>query len=85
MREPAPLDSLSIGQTTRNPAGIVVVQVERVTTQHVLALRNVHSPGIFVDGLVIARQTAQMDDQQQLSSVLLESRRPSRLSTATRR
>ena len=51
--------------------------------EHVLALRNVHSPGIFVDGLVVARQTAQMDDQQQLSSVLLESGRPSRLSTAT--
>ena len=53
----------------------MIVQVERVTTQHVLPLRDVHIPGIFVDGVVVAGQTAEMDDQQpcqrQLGSVQL--------------
>ena len=50
----------------------MIVQVERVTTQHVLPLRDVR---IFVDGVVVAGQTAEMDDQQpcqrQLGSVQL--------------
>ena len=70
-----PHTALYEAKATRNPAGIVVVQVERVTTQHALPLRDVHIPGIFVDGVVVAGQTAEMDDQQpcqrQLSSVLL--------------
>jgi propionate CoA-transferase len=56
--EAATLDSLSIAQATKNSGGIVIVEVERVTTRHVLPPRDVRIPGIFVDGVVLAREGA---------------------------
>jgi propionate CoA-transferase len=58
--EAATLDSLSIAQATRNSGGIVIVQVERLTTSHVLPPRDVRIPGIFVDGVIVGDAAAQM-------------------------
>ncbi|HYB26541.1 MAG TPA: malonate decarboxylase subunit alpha [Solirubrobacteraceae bacterium] len=53
--EAATLDTLSLAQATKASGGIVIVQVERVTERHVLPPRDVRIPGIFVDGIVVAR------------------------------
>jgi propionate CoA-transferase len=57
-REAATLDALSIAQAAKNSGGIVLVQVEQVTTRHVLAPREVRIPGAFVDGVVVAGGSA---------------------------
>ena len=59
-REAATLDTLSIAQATKNSGGIVLVQVERVTTRHRLAPREVRIPGILVDGVVLGSSAAHM-------------------------
>jgi propionate CoA-transferase len=59
-REAATLDALSMAQAAKNSGGIVLVQVEQVTTRHVLAPREVRVPGVLVDGVVVARGTTHM-------------------------
>jgi propionate CoA-transferase len=57
-REAATLDSLSIAQAAKNSGGIVIVQVERLVAHHTLAASEVRIPGIFVDGVVVASDSA---------------------------
>ncbi|MGO9889958.1 MAG: acyl CoA:acetate/3-ketoacid CoA transferase [Solirubrobacteraceae bacterium] len=59
-REAATLDTLSIAQATKNSGGIVIVQVERVTTRHAPAPREVRLPGMLVDGVVVASSAVHM-------------------------
>jgi propionate CoA-transferase len=59
-REAATLDTLSIAQATKNSGGIVIVQVQRLTTRHRLPPREVRIPGILVDGVVVASRAAHL-------------------------
>jgi propionate CoA-transferase len=54
-REPLTLENLSIAQAVKNSGGIVIVQVERVTTERILSPQAVKLPAVLVDCVVVAR------------------------------
>ncbi|WP_051203190.1 acyl CoA:acetate/3-ketoacid CoA transferase [Hugenholtzia roseola] len=53
-KEALSLEALAIAQAAKNSGGIVIVQVERVTTRHKLHPQMVVIPSILVDAVVIA-------------------------------
>jgi propionate CoA-transferase len=48
-------EALSIAQAAKNSGGVVIVQVERVTTERILSPREVKIPGVLVDCVVVSR------------------------------
>lgn len=53
-KEALPLEALAIAQAVHNSGGKVIVQVERLTEQHLLPPDRVRIPGILVDHVVLA-------------------------------
>lgn len=53
-REALTLEALAIAQATKNSGGVVIVQVERVTTSHSVHPQMVKIPGALVDCVVVA-------------------------------
>src|SRR3712207_5854338 len=53
-KEALTLEALSIAQAVKNSCGIVIVQVERVTTERILSPQAVKLPGALVDCVVVA-------------------------------
>ena len=54
-REALTLENLSIAQAVKNSGGIVIVQVERVTTERILSPQAVKLPAVLVDCVVVSR------------------------------
>ncbi len=54
-REALTLENLSMAQAVKNSGGIVIVQVERVTTERILSPQAVKLPGVLVDCVVLAK------------------------------
>ncbi len=54
-REALTLENLSMAQAVKNSGGIVIVQVERVTTERILSPQAVKLPAALVDCVVVAR------------------------------
>ena len=54
-KEALTLEAISIAQAVKNSGGIVLVQVERVSTERILSPREVKIPSVLVDGVVESR------------------------------
>ena len=59
-KEALTLEALAIAQAAKNSGGVVIVQVERVTTRHSLHPQMVKIPGTMVDCVVVADPSEHM-------------------------
>ena len=69
-REAVTLEALSIAQAAKNSGGVVIVQVERTTTQRIASPREVKIPGVLVDAVVVS--TPEEDSTKQFVSYVLD-------------